>query len=314
MKAYPIALSLALLAGCSSAPSNDLSKPAQSVNSFYDYQLYSPQGLAVSLSSLPVDLKSADVILIGEWHTHSGVHRFQTDLLKQLVNNNAKLALSMEQFTRDKQPIVDQYLKSEIGEQMLIREGNAWPNYESDYRPLVELAKQNQLDIIASNAPKSFVRCIGREGLNYLEKLDSNERTLVAKRIDTSSSAYKDKFMASMHHGDSEQTERQYAAQLTWDATMAESIVDYINQHPGTQVMHIAGKFHTENALGTAAQIQALAPNLNIAVITPVTDITSDSRDFQLSVLAPPVRYVQKENQMQAYKHLHKRSDTLTCD
>ncbi|MFC5077170.1 hypothetical protein VTH8203_00638 [Vibrio thalassae] len=315
MKALPILISFALLSGCAANTSSADKNTSESnhVLSFYDYQFNSPEGAAISLNALPTAILDAEVILVGEWHTHPGIHRFQTDLLKALINNDANVALSMEQFTRDKQPVVDDYLASEIGEQVLIKQGNAWPNYESDYRPLVELAKASQIDVIASNAPKSIVRCIGRQGLSYLDKLDSKERSFIAKNIDTSSSPYKDKFMASMHHGDAEQTKKQYAAQLAWDATMAESIVDYIAQHPNSQVMHIAGKFHTEQALGTAAQIKQLNPALNVVVITPVSDISDSNVDFQLKVLPPPARYVQRENRMNAYKALKTRNDSLVC-
>jgi len=284
------------------------------VGSFYDYQLYSPTKQPISLQALPSEILDADVILIGEWHTHSAVHRFQTELLEQLAQQK-DIALSMEQFSRDKQAIVDSYLAGEIGEQTLIKSGNAWPNYESDYRPLVELAKQHKLDIIAANAPKPIVRCIGRQGISYLDKLDSQQRALLAKEIDTSASPYKDKFMASMHHGEPEQTEKQFAAQITWDETMAESITRYLDANPSAQMLHIAGKFHTEQGLGTKASILKRNPNLSIVVISPYSDLTEENtgQDFMLKVLAPPTRYVKMENRMAAYQHLTSRNNTLEC-
>ncbi len=109
-----------------------------------------------------------------------------------------------------------------------MKQANAWPNYESDYRPLVEFAKQKNLPVIAANAPKGIVRCIGRQGIDYVNKLDDEQRTFIAESINTASSPYKEKFMASMHHGKPEQTEKQFAAQVTWDETMAESIVNYL--------------------------------------------------------------------------------------
>ncbi len=101
-----------LLTGCSSYTHTDSHATSAEVTSFYDYQLYTPpSGEHIALSKLPIELQQADVILIGEWHTHAGVHRFQTDMLKQLTSYDRSLALSMEQFTRDKQPVVDAYLR-----------------------------------------------------------------------------------------------------------------------------------------------------------------------------------------------------------
>ncbi|EGQ9177597.1 hypothetical protein F9H62_05675 [Vibrio alginolyticus] len=302
-----------LLTGCSSYTHTNSHATSAEVTSFYDYQLYTPSGEHIALSKLPIELQQADVILIGEWHTHAGVHRFQTDMLKQLTSYDRSLALSMEQFTRDKQPVVDAYLRGEIGEQYLMKQANAWPNYESDYRPLVEFAKQKNLPVIAANAPKSIVRCIGRQGRDYINKLDDDQRTFIAQAINTGSSPYKEKFMASMHHGKPEQTEKQFAAQVTWDETMAESIVSYLDDNPGAQVVHVAGKFHTEQGLGTAASILSRNPSLKVVVISPTDNVLSDNTDYQLEVLAPPVRYVQDAHRMAAYQHLTKRNNDLQC-
>ena len=302
-----------LLTGCSSYTQTNSHATSAEVTSFYDYQLYTPSGEHIALSKLPIELQQADVILIGEWHTHAGIHRFQTDMLKQLTSYDRSLALSMEQFTRDKQPVVDAYLRGEIGEQYLMKQANAWPNYESDYRPLVEFAKQKNLPVIAANAPKSIVRCIGRQGLDYINKLDDDQRMFIAQAINTGSSPYKEKFMASMHHGKPEQTEKQFAAQVTWDETMAESIVSYLDDNPGAQVVHVAGKFHTEQGLGTAASILSRNPSLKVVVISPTDNVLSDNTDYQLEVLAPPVRYVQDAHRMAAYQHLTKRNNDLQC-
>ncbi|EOX4969594.1 ChaN family lipoprotein [Vibrio alginolyticus] len=302
-----------LLTGCSSYTQTNSHATSAEVTSFYDYQLYTPSGEHIALSKLPIELQQADVILIGEWHTHAGVHRFQTDMLKQLTSYDRSLALSMEQFTRDKQPVVDAYLRGEIGEQYLMKQANAWPNYESDYRPLVEFAKQKNLPVIAANAPKSIVRCIGRQGLDYINKLDDDQRMFIAQAINTGSSPYKEKFMASMHHGKPEQTEKQFAAQVTWDETMAESIVSHLDDNPGAQIVHVAGKFHTEQGLGTAASILSRNPSLKVVVISPTDNVLSDNTDYQLEVLAPPVRYVQDAHRMAAYQHLTKRNNDLQC-
>lgn len=302
----------ALLSGCSTL--NTPSEP-DSVNTFYDYQLYTPQNQPLELSQWVAEAQQADVILIGEWHTHTGIHRFQTQALQQLITNSSHpVALSMEQFSRDAQPIVDEYLHGEIGEQTLIQQGQAWPNYESDYRPLIEVAKTSNIDVLAANAPKPIIRCIAQQGLSYLDKLDASTRHSVAANIDISDSAYKQKFMASMHHGEPSQHINMYASQLTWDATMAETIVDYLEQHPHTKVLHIAGKFHTEGGLGTAAQINKLNPKLKVMIVTPVATPELNHSDYQLHVLAPPVRYVKKENQQQAYKAMSTRAAPTRCE
>ncbi|WP_153446688.1 ChaN family lipoprotein [Vibrio algicola] len=312
-------VSFILLVGCSTSSPVPLSNPAPlasaaKVNTFYDFQLYSKTGQALSVEKMALQAQTADVILVGEWHTHAGIHLFQTQLLQALIQQPRAVALSMEQFSRDKQAVVNEYLEGEIGEQTLIQKGKAWPNYESDYRPLVELAKTNHIDVIAANAPKTMVQCIAKQGLSYLDKQPEQSLAWVAKVINIEDSPYKQKFMDSMHHGSAQQNETQYAAQATWDATIAESMVNYLSQHPSKHIIHIAGMFHTEDGLGTAAAMLRLNPDLNILIITPTESILKDSPDFQLHVLAPPTRFIKKENRLAAYKTLGKRSQELDCD
>lgn len=240
----------------------------------------------------------------------------QAQLFAELYRQNPNMALSMEQFTRDKQPVVNQYLAGEIGEKTLITEGNAWPNYISDYRPLVELAKQNGLDVIAANAPKPIVRCIGREGADYLARLPSNERKWVADDLTLTPDAYQAKFKASMHHGDEAKTQRQFAAQTAWDDTMAESMVDYLAKHPGKQIIHVAGRFHVAEGLGTASRIKARNPELNVVMVTPVTEqsnIAENAPDYRVNVMPLPKSYVSEDKMMAVMKNISGRNKELKC-
>ncbi|QFI38721.1 hypothetical protein FR932_13105 [Moritella marina ATCC 15381] len=310
------------LAGCSvyptsQQPSTETVKPE--VTTYFDYNLQSPSGQDMNVADFVAQIKDADVVLVGEWHTHTGIHRFQTELLQAMLVAGDDVTLSMEQFTRDNQAVVNTYLAGEIGEGALIKQGNAWPNYSSDYRPLVELAKVNSIDIIAANAPKNIIRCISKEGISYVDKLPADERAWLAENINTQDSPYKTHFMASMHHGDESQNENKFASQVTWDETMAESIVNYLVEYPDKQVLHIAGKFHTENGLGTAASILARAPELKVVIVTPVdvnnalVDNKGTASDYRLQVITPPKQFVKKANMMASFKNLSKRNDKLIC-
>jgi len=311
-----------ILAGCAASPSlEELDKtlPSSEVTTYYDYNLQSPSGQDINLKDFVADIQDADVVLVGEWHTHTGIHRFQTELLQAMITANDNVTLSMEQFTRDKQAVVSAYLDGEIGESTLIKKGNAWPNYSSDYRPLVELAKTKKIDVIAANAPKNIIRCIAKEGISYVDKLPADERLWLAANINTQDSPYKSHFMASMHHGDESQNENKFASQVTWDETMAESITRYLADNPTKQILHIAGKFHTENGLGTAASILARAPELKVVIVTPVdvnAGVTMTEQaisDYRLQVITPPKRFVKDANMMASFKGLSKRNDKLTC-
>ena len=111
-------LLILLLTACS----GNQSKQVVYLDNFYQYQIYTPNSEPITIDELTQSIQTADVILVGEWHTHSGIHRFQTELLQSLLNQNITVALSMEQFSRNHQDAVDAYLESKIGEQTLIKQ------------------------------------------------------------------------------------------------------------------------------------------------------------------------------------------------
>ncbi len=81
----------------------------------------------------------------------------------------------MEQFTRKHQDTLNQYLSGEIGERALISLwAAAWPNYESDYRALVEFAKR--MTYASQRMHQSPLFSVLAARLPYLEQLSSEQR------------------------------------------------------------------------------------------------------------------------------------------
>lgn len=285
--------------------------PSQ-LQTLYDYRLSNNHQEDLTLAQAISPIADADIILVGELHSHPGVHLLQSRLLTELhtisQQNGRQLALSMEQFSRADQGTLDAYLANKIGEAALIREGNAWPNYPSDYRPLVEFAKAHQMPVIAANAPKPLVSCVGQEGPEWLDKLPVTRRSQLARQLTLGDDPYRQKFMASMHHGDADSNARRFAAQTSWDDTMAESMVDYLATHPGQQIMHIAGNFHVEGGLGLASRIASRNPSLKVALVVPRIDETSvadRATDVRVSLMPLPQRWQSDAEMKQDMSALH---------
>ncbi|WP_429136944.1 ChaN family lipoprotein [Aeromonas hydrophila] len=297
-----------LLAACATtAPVND-------AGTLYQYQLKATQGEALTLEQALARVADADIVLVGELHTHPAMHLLQARMLAGLAAGGRPLVLSMEQFSRADQPVLDAYLAGRIGEAALIRDGNAWPNYQSDYRPLVEFAKAHHLPVIAANAPKPLVSCVSLEGPAWLEQLPASRRSQLARTLTLGDDPYRQKFMASLHHGDADSNVRRFAAQTSWDDTMAESMVNYLRSHPGQRIMHIAGNFHVEGGLGLASRIASRNPDLKVALVVPelTTPQAGDGQaaagrvaDVRVGIAPPPERWLNADEMKQDMGALH---------
>lgn len=329
-----IVVSLILSSGLT-ACSNQLTSttPKHKVSTLHDYQLQSASSKQlISVPDLAQELQGANVVFIGEYHSHSASHLLQMQLLTALHATNPALLLSMEQFTRDKQPLLQQYLNNEIGEQTLIKQGDAWNNYQSDYRPLVEFAREQQLPVIAANAPINLVRCVAKQGPEVISKLSKEKQNWIASDVTSSSTEYQQKFIAAMgghgskHHKKGKQEAEHAApvklsnsfyAQLARDNTMAESIYQALKKSPNSLVVHTNGAFHSDSHLGTVDALKRLDPNLKIKVVSPQfinESIDWNKGDYIYTIKPMPTRYIKKENMDKAIRAMMAKRKGSKCE
>ena len=297
---------------------------AQPLSGFSDFLLIDTQmGNAppriVSLEDTIAGLSAYDVVFIGEAHGHATNHYVQSRILAGLYTENPDIALSMEQFERSQQNVVDDYLAGEIGEETLVHDGKAWDHYRQSYRPLVEFAKVKNLPVIAAEIPANLVSCIGESGPEFLGTLDPEPRAWAAHKLHLEDGAYKDKFYGFMDAaaghtvgGDMSDADKEklkfnrYAAQVSRDDTMAESIVQHLTTHPGRKIVHVNGSFHSAGLLGTPERVKARLPDIKMANVHPVLVDDPDNPVFTaddlgegqyLLLLYPtPKRFVKMKN------------------
>lgn len=281
-------------------------------------------------------LKNYDVVFIGEAHRHPGNHIAQMALFRALEERFPNMSLSMEQFERDMQPVLDDFMADKIGEEPFRKKSRAWDNYPGSYRPLVEYAKERHLPVIAAEAPTMVVRCVGEKGPEFLSTMKPEQRGWAAAQLNLFDGPYKDKFLGftsqNAGHGKegAAKTEvsaaalRSFAAQVTRDDTMAESIYLHLQKNPGRKVVHLNGSFHSESFLGTAERLQLRDPKLKIAVVNPIQvepgktpEVTAEDATtgtFVLFIREAPKSYSSDEEQRAAIMEQMKFRGANKCE
>lgn len=228
------------------------------------------------------DMNNADVLFLGEEHNDSTGHMLELALLTKLAAKySGKTALSMEMFETDCQTVVNEYIEGLIREKNFIAEARAWHNYK-DYRPLIELAKTQQIPVIAANAPARYVNMVNRTGLTSLEKLSKTAKVwLPPLPIDTATGTYYEKFLQIMGgHAGNMGGMQLYQAQNLWDATMGWSIAQFIKTHRDFKILQINGGFHSEGKLGVPAQLEKYSSKTRILNIACISDEQFDNPDW----------------------------------
>lgn len=260
-----------------------------------NYKIYSASsGKEVSISEIAEEMKNYDVLFFGEEHNDSVAHYLESKIFETLYGKfAAKLALSMEMFDRDVQTVMNEYLGGSIREKHFTKDARVWSNYR-DYKPMVEFAKNNKLDVICANAPSRYTNLAGRKGQKALIELSAESKKYFAPLpYDTASGKYYEKLMNLSGHAPSTDTSAKKApampfmgnfnlitAQSLWDATMAHSLSEYLKKNQGKKVMQVNGRFHSDEGFAIVSQLKKYNPKIKALIISTGTDESYPNIDW----------------------------------
>jgi uncharacterized iron-regulated protein len=197
-------------------------------------------------------LKTANVVYLGETHDSESDHQQQLIIIKALFKHSSKLAIGMEMFQRPAQPLLDRYLAGKITAAELRQQtefDKRWGFKWEYYAPILEFAQANRLPVIALNTPTEITRKVAKNGLESLTKAELEYIPPIGE-IDRSNAKYQQMILGSyqQHAGivsiSSKSFDRFYTAQLLWDETMAERTANFVKQNPSYQTIVLAGSSH----------------------------------------------------------------------
>jgi uncharacterized iron-regulated protein len=209
------------------------------------------------------------------------VHATHLALIEELHEMRPDLVIAMEMFERDTQTAVLQYLTGVLDEPAFRVSARAPHDYMRDYRPVMEFAKANGIDVIAANAPHELASRVVNQGI---ESVAGNRD--VARETNAPEDEYYQAFVAGMkgHPGVTDDKLRSYyVAQCLKDDTMAESITDYLAARAPDQrplVVLICGTMHSDYRRGTVARIVSRAPSLQVRVLSAEAVDDADKGPF----------------------------------
>jgi uncharacterized iron-regulated protein len=273
-----------------------------------EYRVFTGAGEPATLDDVVAAMGLNEVVFIGEIHDDPTGHALEAELFRRAhetygtgtaeADATRSVAASLEFFQHDAQPIVNEYLDGLITEKAFTAASRPWPRYKTDYRPIVEYAKEHGLPVVAANAPRRYMNRVSRLGRESLNDLSAEALSHLAPLpYGKASRAYLDQWvmtMASvMEHEQTKcgipiaeepsETQDQAApptmgnhgasgslfdGQVLWDATMAYWISDHLARNPDALVLHMVGAFHVQRGTGTPEQLVRYRPGVSSMIIT----------------------------------------------
>ena len=188
--------------------------------------------------------------------------------ITQDLNGDSNLILGAEMLEADIQEHVNAYLKGDLEYDSLDSLGRFWKNFKSDYGPILDYAKENDIPVIATNIPRKFAKLVNREGFEALDSLSAEEKSWIAPlpiQFDPELPVYQEMLEMMGDHG----SPKIIMAQAIKDATMAHFILE--NYKEDHILLHINGSYHSDNYTSILWYLDQEETDLKIGTISTVS-------------------------------------------
>ena len=238
------------------------------------FRVFDSKGNPATIEQVVKAIGDVDAVFLGEQHDDAVGHAIQFEIFKRVVTEYAskrRIGLTLEMFERDVQTVIDEYVAGQISENHFMLSSRPWGNYKTDYRPLVELAKEKKLSVVAANAPRRYVNMVSRGGRDVLNVLSKTAKGwLPPLPFADPSPAYSAKFKALMGPSAEAQMgiDKILMSQSLWDASMAYRVAEFLKANKNSLAVHLNGAFHTESRLGTVEHFLKYRPKGKALVVT----------------------------------------------
>ncbi|PKP05369.1 MAG: iron-regulated protein [Bacteroidetes bacterium HGW-Bacteroidetes-6] len=258
------------------------------------YRIVDKAGKDVSWDVVVDKLAVADIVFVGEYHNNPICHWMEYEITAALyAKKDGKIILGAEMFESDNQMLLDEYIAGLIKQNSFEDEAKLWNNYETDYKPLVEFAKEHDVKFVASNIPRRYASMVAGGGFEILDTLSVGAKKLIAPlpiEYDPGLPCYK-KMLEMGGMGMKHTSENLPKAQAMKDATMAHFILQ--NMKPGYLFIHFNGSYHSDYSEAIVYYIKKKSPETKTIVISvsELDDImhpaTEDLDKGEYTILVP---------------------------
>ena len=232
-------------------------------------------------------LAGAQVALLGETHDNPVHHGIQRSILERMVRSGRRPALAMEQIDTEWQHDVDLAISQGATAQSIEKAGRvsrgwSWPLYA----PLVTLAIESGLPVVALNVSRERTRRIIAQGLDALGSGETRRLALDRTWNPERSTLLRREIVEGHCGEDSPIIDKLVDVQRAKDAVMADRIL----AHAGRGVAAILGRGHARRDLDVPLYLAARAPQLRVLSLG-LTEVDPDAHTLEDYPDAQPGRF-----------------------
>ncbi|MFA6003541.1 MAG: ChaN family lipoprotein [Elusimicrobiota bacterium] len=223
-------------------------------------------------------------VSVGETHDQANDHLVQLEALKAMfAAHGKKTVVGFEMLNMNLQSVLDAYAAGRLSEAEFLEQADwkkEWGFPFPLYKPIFDFIREQGLQAIALNAPRSLVARTARLGL---DGLSPEEKAILPRNMQLSSDPRYRAFLKEAFGGHGRQAayrafraealrdpnlkgmpvvswEHYLEAMMIWNEVMADRVAQRLNQDAGSAVLVAAGNGHVMYGAGIPFGISRRAP------------------------------------------------------
>lgn len=222
-----------------------------------------------SLDSVLSEASQYKVIFVGEKHDEYSHHANQLKVIDYVYKKKKNVAIAMEMVQVQYLDVINDYVKGRISEKEMIDGIDYYNNWSFDYSlyaPIFKYAKDNKIDIIPLNIPRSVTSKIF---YGSIDNLTEQEKEFLPKRMNIINNKYENQIreIFEMHASSSRDFNNFYLSQNVWDEVMAKNIHNYRMVNPDTTIVVICGNGHAGKTSGIPYRYERISGEKNYVMM-----------------------------------------------
>ncbi len=242
-------------------------------------------------------LARGGIVLFGEVHDNRALHTERNRIVANVIAAGVRPAFAFEQFDRESQPRIDAVLKTSGPNSQALIDAAAPTRSSWDwnfYRPLIDLALEKGMPIIAANLSRSDAMNVATRGLQSTTAFDAITRQQLA--LDTQMpAAVRNAQINEIKRGHCDLLSESMLpnmadAQFARDATMAHAAKTHSGAiTPG--VILFAGNGHVRRDIGVPFWLNKDVPILSIGMLELTTEtapVTGLAPSYDIIIVRDP--------------------------
>ena len=114
-------------------------------------------------------LEAQRVLLLGEQHATPAHHAWHAKSIGLLLDAGKPVVIGIEYLPRSMQPVLDEWVAGKLTPEAFFeksRWAELWRHDFAAYRPLLDLARDRKVPMVALNIDRDFIRKVSREGFD----------------------------------------------------------------------------------------------------------------------------------------------------